>query len=186
MLTLEILGNEFLDESTMEILYPDATKIQLEHSLVALSKWESEHEKPFLSTEDKTADEVYSYIQAMTITPNVPPEVYFAMSAENLEAINDYMNRKMTATTVYEPPTNNRGKKQTITAELIYAWMIAYGVDIECETWHLNRLFMLLRVRYIHLQEQNPNTKKRTPPAEAAASRRELNRRRLAEMGTTG
>ena len=48
-------------------------------------------------------------------------------------------------TTFYEDETTNR-KKEIITSELIYYWMIASNIPMECEKWHLNRLLTLIRI----------------------------------------
>ena len=99
MLTLTITGEELWDDETETFVYPNAMTIELEHSLVSLSKWESKFEKPFLGPNEKTTEEVLGYIEIMTLTPNVPPEVYQNLSVENQTKVNDYIQAKMTATT---------------------------------------------------------------------------------------
>ena len=51
----------------------------------------------------------------------------------------------MTATTV---PENKKigGRKEIVTSELIYYWMIESGIPFECPYWHLNRLMTLIQV----------------------------------------
>lgn len=141
------------DEKQEFIVNPGAT-LQLEHSLVSLSKWESKWHKPFFEKhpddpkERKTAEEILDYIRCMTITKNVNPIVYNFLTAENIKAINDYINNPMTASVINEGP--QEGKKQIngefITSELIYYWMITLNIPFECEKWHIERLLMLIRI----------------------------------------
>ena len=48
MLKITIPGQEFWDEGKEEFVSTKGTTLQLEHSLVSLSKWESKWHKPFL------------------------------------------------------------------------------------------------------------------------------------------
>jgi hypothetical protein len=180
MLTIVVGGTESYDESGSEFVVSGGTTLQLEHSLIAVSKWESEHEKPFLGQEDKTSEEVFSYIRCMTVTPNIAPEVFQELSESNLEAINTYINAKMTATWFNEQPGAPKSR-EVITAELIYYWMSAYQIPFECEQWHLNRLFTLIRI--CGIKSAKP---KKMSRAEAAARQRELNAQRKSQLGTTG
>ena len=119
--------------------------LQLEHSLVSLSKWESKWCKPFLSKKGLTAEETQDYIRCMTITQNVPPEVYENIPNEIIGQVSEYINAPMTAT--WFSKEENRGvNRETVTAELIYYWMIALNIPFECQKWHLNRLLTLVKV----------------------------------------
>ena len=180
MLTITVLGDELFDESTEEFKTSLNFVLELEHSLAAISKWESKYEKPFLGKTEKTSEEVLGYIKAMTITPNVPPEVYDHLSSENIDAVNNYLNAKMSATWFREGP-NQGPNKEIVTSELVYYWMISLGIPFECEHWHLNRLFTLIRV----CSEKNAPAK-RMSTADLAARNRELNAQRKAQLKTTG
>lgn len=144
MLTITIPSVEMWDEKHEQFVYIQETTLDLEHSLVSLSKWESKWEKPFLSSKDKTEEEVSDYIKCMTLTPNVNPIVYTCLTADNISTITNYINAPMTATTFND--TSNRPGRETITAELIYYWMIALNIPFECQGWHLNRLLTLIKV----------------------------------------
>ena len=180
MLTIVVLGVEMFDEQTQEFVTRDDVTLDFEHSLVSLSKWESKHEKPFLGKGDKTSEEVLDYIKIMTLTPDVPDEVYLKLSEDNVLAINSYIDAKMTATWFSEAP-GAPSSRDVITAELIYYWMITFQIPFECETWHLNRLFTLIRV--CNIKQAKP---KKMSRSEMAARNRELNAQRRQQLGTKG
>lgn len=187
MLTIIIPGredDEYFNEATNQFVlvegYPPFV-LQLEHSLVSLSKWESIWKKPFLADGEKSLEETIAYISIMTITPDVPPEVYKRLTEDNLNEINAYLGDSMTATWFRED--KKESSKEIITAELIYYRMIALQIPWESQHWHLNRLFTLIRV----CNEKNaPAEKTKLSPAEIAAKRRALNKQRQAMYKTTG
>ena len=147
MLPITIEGAEYYDEIKKEFVNLKSTKLQLEHSLVSVSKWESKWHKSFIDNIDKlTPEELISYIECMNMTQNVDPDVFQHLSVKNLNDIMEYIQNPMTATTITSRDPNQSHKKQIITSELIYCWMFAQGIPKECEKWHLNRLMMLIRV----------------------------------------
>ena len=139
------LSPEGWDEEKNEFVEPKVQVLNLEHSLVSLSKWESKWCKPFLSKTPKTSEETMDYIKFMTITQNVKPEVYEHLTQSNIEEINSYIESPMTATTFTEDK-NGKTNREIITSELIYYWMVALQIPFECQKWHLNRLITLIRV----------------------------------------
>lgn len=144
MLQLVIKPREEWNETAQEFVYTRGYTLQLEHSLVSISKWEAKWCKPFLSKDEKTYEETIDYIRCMTITQNVDPKVYNLLTVENVSDVNKYIENPMTATTVRE--TNGPKSREVITSELIYFWMISYQIPFECQKWHLNRLLTLIRV----------------------------------------
>lgn len=182
MLTIDVGGEEAFDDASQEFLTMNATTLQLEHSLVSLSKWEAKYEKPFLSNERKTTEEVHFYIQAMCLTPDVPPELFEQLKDKHYAAVNKYIEAKMTATWFNEEPNGPRSH-EIITSEIVYYWMIALNIPFECQYWHFNRLLTLVKV----CNEKNkPQKNKKTPMRNLAAQRRALNEQRKAKYNTTG
>ena len=179
MLELVVSGREFFDESKNEFIQVKPTRLLLEHSLISLSKWESKWEKPFLSSE-KTISETIDYIRCMTLTQNVDPSVYFALSEENIKEVVAYIEKPMTATKI-----KNRSKSvrsgEIITAEIIYYWMVTLNIPFECQKWHLNKLLTLVEVTSIKNQPQKKMSK-----GEILRSNRELNAARRAKYKTKG
>ena len=147
MLRLKIpLSSEGWDEEKQEFVEPKVQILQLEHSLVSLSKWESKWCKPFLSKTPKTNEETMDYIKCMTVSSNVDSDVYNHLTQANIQEINDYIGAPMTAT-YFSEDKQSKGKQETVTSELIYYWMIALNIPFDpCQKWHLNRLLTLVRV----------------------------------------
>jgi|1185.fasta_scaffold524281_2 hypothetical protein len=180
MLTITVGASDVYDEGADKFCTQGGVELQLEHSLVSLSKWESEFEKPFLGKDSKTTEEVLTYIEYMVLTPNPPGDFLQKLSKENLEVVNQYINRKMSATWFSEQP-GAPGSREVITSELVYYWMTVFQIPFACETWHLNRLFTLIRI--CNIKQSKP---KKMSRAEIAARNRELNAQRKSQMGTKG
>ena len=145
MLTITIPATEEFDEIKGEFVYTKEQTLQLEHSLISISKWESKWCKSFLSKQDKTAEEVIDYIKCMTLNSNIDESVYRCLTQANLNTINEYIGAPMTAT-YFSEDKNGKNNKEVITSELIYYWMISLQIPFECQKWHLNRLLTLIRV----------------------------------------
>lgn len=180
MLKIILNGDEVYDEENSEFHIINGTELLMEHSLVSLSKWESKFEKPFLSKVEKTQEEMLGYIHCMILSPEIPIEALAGLSQQNILDINAYIEAKMTATWFSETQPKTRSS-EIITSELIYYWMNRFEIPIECENWHLNRLFTLIKIH--NLKSEKP---KKMSREEAARRQRELNAQRRAQMGTSG
>lgn len=180
MLTLFIKGDELFDEVSQTFIETTAATIRLEHSLISLSKWESIFEKPFLSTNNKTNDEIISYIKFMILDDLVDESIVYRLDQENLNEVNRYINSSQSATTFGTMP-EKRGRGEVITSELIYYWMVAFTIPFECQTWHINRLFALIRICNIKNSKQ-----KKLSSHEIASRNRELNEKRKEQLQTSG
>ena len=146
MLTIIIPSNELFDERTQEFVSTKEQKLQLEHSLVSISKWESKWCKPFLSKDTMTREETIDYIKCMTLTQNVDPAVYRNITNPIIKEINAYINAPMTATWFSEDNKKGSPNREVITSEIIYYWMITLQIPVEFQKWHLNRLLTLVKV----------------------------------------
>lgn len=184
MLRITIPGDEQWDAGREEFVQSrkDQT-LQLEHSLVSISKWESKWCKPFLRKDQMTDEEIVDYVKCMTLTQNVDPEAYRFLTNENIEQVNQYINAPMTATWFSEDK-NSKGKRskgEQITSELIYYWMISLNIPFECQKWHLNRLLTLIRVCNVKNQPPKKMSRKEILSRNAA-----LNAARKQQLNTKG
>lgn len=181
MLTLTVPGIESFDEKTSTFVKetPDFV-LELEHSLVSLSKWEAIWEKPFLTAGDKTPEESFSYIECMVLNHDSPRELLLRLRESDFQKIRDYINMKMTATW-FSDTKNQRPSRESVTSELIYYWMASLQIPWEAQEWHLGRLITLIRV----FGAKN-GTQKKMSRSEIAAQNRALNEKRKRELGTSG
>lgn len=184
MLEIKINSREGYDESRNEFIKIPSVTLQLEHSLISISKWEARWHKPFIqSSNNLTQDEIIDYIKCMTMSPGkIDNNVYYFLSQENVNAITNYIKDPMTATWFKEEKKSR--SKEVITSELIYYWMVALQIPFECQKWHLNRLLTLIRVCNAKNEESNPKNKmsKRDLMSRNAA----LNAQRRAKLHTKG
>lgn len=180
MLQLVIPAIEKYDELNNEFISTKEQIIQVEHSLVSISKWESKWCKPFLSKETRTTDETLDYIRCMTISQNISQHVYEQITNENINEISAYIDATMTATW-FTKETRKSTSKEIITSEIIYYWMITYNIPFECQKWHLNRLLTLIRV----CEKKNAPNKKITN-SELMSRNKQVNDARRQQLNTKG
>ena len=176
MLQLKIqISPEMWDEKNGVFVEPKYRILTLEHSLVSLSKWESKWCKPFLDEKrTMTTEESIDYIKCMTLTQNVPSDTYDHISQENVDEVSKYIGAPMTATWFSDGKKGGRNK-EIVTSELIYYWMIALNIPLDCQKWHLNRLMTLIRVCNIKNAPPKKMSKRATASKYAAlnAARRQ-------------
>lgn len=180
MLQITIPSIELWDDEKQEFVTTKEYVLQLEHSLVSISKWESKWNKVFLAKEEKTYEETIDYIKCMTITQNIPDEAYQYITKSVVDKIDKYITAPMTATWFSkDKPTG--GNREKVTSELIYYWMIALNIPFECQKWHLNRLLTLIRVCNIKNTPPKKMSKRSLMQRNAA-----LNAARRKQYNTTG
>ena len=181
MLQLTVKGGQVYNEATNKVITVKGQTLQLEQSLVSLSKWEQKWKKPFLNNNELTDEMSLDYVRCMTLTQNVNPDLYNYLTAEDMEAVRNYIDDPMTAT--WFRNQNKRPNRDIITSEIIYYWMITFGIPLDpCQKWHLNRLMTLIRVCD---EKSNPGRKKMSKKA-SASQYKELNAMRRARSGSRG
>lgn len=144
-----IPGRKLFDEEHQIFIDEEEIEIDIEHSLYTISKWEEDYCKPFLSDKIDEKD-LLSYVPYMDLKGNIKDEVYERIKKDDnaLKLIVNYINAPHTATTFSKKGESGhgRGKKEVLTAEVIYYYMIAMEIPFECEHWHLNKLMTLIHV----------------------------------------
>lgn len=183
MLPITIPEQKVFDEDTSTFYSVQETKLHLEHSLYAISKWESKWKIPFLDKKEKTPEQIVDYVRCMCLDEDVDPLVFKALTRKNIVSINDYLNDKYTATWITEQKGKAGSKKcnKAITSELIYYYMTALQIPFTADRWNIQRLIMLIEIASI---EQQPN--KKMPKSANISQRKALNASRKKRLGTRG
>lgn len=163
--------------------------LSLEHSLVSISKWEQKWHKPFLSDDAKTYEETCDYVRCMNMTQNIPDEVFVGIPADVIARVNEYIADPATATWFNDATAEGqrgRMKKEVITNEIVYYWMIELGIPEQYAKWHFNHLMTLIKVINIKREEADPNSKKKLTTNQILANNAKLNAARRKAMHTKG
>lgn len=180
MLRITIPATDQFNEDTQEFISTKEQTLELEHSLVSLSKWESKWHKAFLTKDEKSREETIDYIRCMTVTKNVDSNVYHNLTNDNVVKVNSYIEDSMTATTFSKNKSGSRNH-EIVTSELIYYWTIALNIPFECQHWHLNRLMTLIQV--CNIKNSPPEKRSRR---EIASRNTALNEARKKRLNTKG
>ena len=190
MLRVEIPEQKDIFDESTQMFLPETKKtvLNLEHSLIAISKWESKWKVPYLDPNiKKSHDMEIDYIKCMTINNNlIDPNIYNVIPMPIYKQILDYIADPMTATQFKS--TNNvkkRGSSITgekiITSELLYYYMIANNIPSEYEKWHVSRLMVLIRICGI----KNGPVKKKSKQ-EIISENDRINEERRKQLHSTG
>ena len=143
-----IPAQDLWDESRGEFIAIREHKLTLEHSLVSLTKYESNWHTPFLSPEEKTQEQVMDYIRCMVMGDDYDDNFIYALTPQDLKKIETYIATDQTASTIPEEKNNTEPKSnELMTSELIYYYL----GQIQCvtptiENWHLSRTLTLIRI----------------------------------------
>lgn len=171
MLELQIKGMDLFDEEKEEYIEVKSQCLVLEHSLISLHKWEQKWEVNYIDNDSITPEQFTDYVRCMTIN-KVNPYIYSCLTPNDIDVIQTYIHRRMTATKFRETNSIRPGRKTT--AETIYAQMIALNIPFECAKWHLSSLLTLIRA----CAEENSPKKKMTSKESAQIQHDENIRRR--------
>ena len=180
MLEITIPEVEYFNESTNEFFQVKAQTVKLEHSLVSVSKWESKWKKPFLDKTPKTREESVDYVRCMNMTQNVNPLAFNGLTKENMDEIGKYIEDSHTATW-FNDHKQPHGQREIVTSELIYYWMVAFNIPMECQKWHLGRLITLIKI--CNLKSQKP---KKMSRKQIMSNNHALNAARRAKFNSKG
>lgn len=178
MLYITIPPATLYNSATNEFYETKEQALALEHSLVSISKWESKFNIPFINHQ-LNKKEFVEYVKCMTITKNVDPNVYLALTKQNVIDIKTYMDLPMTAAKFSGRQRNNSG--EFVTSETLYYLMFSLNIAMECQKWHLNRLLALIRFCQAKMSPQE-----KMSPRETAQFYHKLNESRKKKWGTKG
>lgn len=154
--------------------------LKFEHSLLALSKWESRTRRPFLTKEHKSSESLIEYFQDMLVSPEGQPDLVYLLEPEQLDELKTYINSNFTASTV--PQQKPEYNPEVTTSELIYYWLVGLQIPFHpVETWHISRLMMLVQITSY---KQQPPKKQKS--ADTMAEWAAINEQRKKDFGTTG
>lgn len=180
MLTITTPRTELFDEKLNRFIYIESETLTLEHSLIAVSKWEAKWCVPFFGNKDRTSEQTLDYIRCMCMSKVKDDRIFDFMPKDTLAEIVEYIESKQTATWFSDKGNKRRGR-EIITSELVYYWMILYNIPFECQKWHINRLLTLIR---ICSEKQKPA--KKMSAAEMMRQQNDLNAARCAALHTSG
>lgn len=164
------------DEEKNEFSSLPGGVFSFEHSLRSLSKWESKWRIFLIGNRELTMEQLDDYFYMMCLDDNFS-KVY--ITNELRKVLKEYMEDSHTATIL---PPSSGGKKQTLTSELIYAYMAMANIPFECEVWNISRLITTIACVGIL---QNPNKKKMGVKSTVDQYMR-LNSQRLKKYKTKG
>ena len=180
MLRITVPAQEMWDEENEQFVYGDEVTLELEHSLVSLSKWESKHHKAFLTKKEKTAEEHLDYIKCMTLTKDVPDDVYDRLTQENIDQIVAYIEDPMSATYYFDDKKQSPSR-DVMTAEYIYYCMFANNIPLDFENRHLNQLIAIIKMCAV-----KSSPPKKMSKSDIANRHRQINAANRAKYHTKG
>lgn len=159
MLILDIQKTEMFDNGTEKFYTAPPITLYLEHSLIAISKWEEQYKVPFLKsvehlTQRKHQEKFLFYINCMSTRGEIPWSALMRLSAEHITQISKYMGESRTATV---SGGSKGGGGKPVTSERLYALMACYQIPDKYSQWHISRLIAVIDI----CQEMNEGSDKK-------------------------
>ena len=133
---------------TLPAQHLEAMRLQLEHSLLSMRRYEAETHKAFEGTEQMSQEDLLAYIRCMTVNTQKSDDVYRQLSLKDLEKIVTYMIDTHSAWEIKPIRNQKNSRRRVSTVEAVYYAMIQYGIPMECEKWHINSLMSLIDYFY--------------------------------------
>ncbi len=178
MIKLHIPPIETYNSETGEFSTLPGGVFAFENSLKAISKWESEYCISFFDEHTpKTNEQLMYYFECMCMTKGFRREY---LSPEVVQILVNYMEKKHTASSV---PQQKSGRKERMTSELLYAYMVLMNVPESWDKWEINRLMMTMDIIGI---KSNPKKKSKRSEASTFKSYSQINKARRAKYHTKG
>lgn len=145
-------------ELTVDTRHSGVVRLEFEHSLLSLSKWEDKTGKAFLSNSQKSPEEMLTYYQLMLTSPEQDPDLVLALNSEQHKELTNYINSTPGATSFPPKVSGTKGSTEVLTAEIIYSQMTMLRIPWEAKYWHVNKL--LVTIAWI-AYKQTPDDKKK-------------------------
>lgn len=156
-----------------EVIQCPGYTLKIEHSLDAISKWESKYKKPYLEQKQLTVDEFLYYVDCMILNKDeLPDNVCDYLTKENGEQIQQFIEDVPSAT-VIKRNMDSKTKKRFTTSELIYAYMAQARIPFTADKWNIYRLLKVLEI--ISIDSQPP---KKVPRSQTLNKYRAMNKAR--------
>lgn len=169
------------DGHRKKLINVPAIHLEMEHSLLSISKWESKWKIPFVDNREMTTEQFLDYCRCMTINRQKDPNVYMYLRQSDAEKIGAYMEDSMSARKIRTSSKGKRRNTAVMTSEYFYYLMIQLGIPFECEKWHFGRLLALIDCCQSNSQGEAPMSYRDRQKLYA-----ELNAKRRAALGTKG
>lgn len=174
---IEVKIDQELYDSKKDEFFQLRKTISLEHSLASIAEWESKWKKSFLSSKEKTTEELLDYIRFMAVNKEDRRYVAF-MSSSDIKRVIEYLGESQTA---LQFSKESKPSNDVITCEKIYYLMFVSNIDISCEHWNITRLMALIR----YISEKNEPPKKMSHQ-ELLQRNAKLNAERCKRLKTRG
>lgn len=161
-----------------------AIHLEMEHSLLSISKWESKWKIPYVERISMTSEQFLDYCRCMTANKPKVPEAWKYLRQVDAEKIGAYISDSMSARVM--SPVKKNGQNRSgprMTSEYFYWLMIQLGIPFECEKWHFGRLLALIDCCQ---NEGGSGSRKPMSYRERQQFYNELNNKRRKALGTKG